>query len=230
LNFRHLNDAELANLAKQSEEKLIAYIAEARRAGELELAIRGARVLAYSYEARVRGFVFNKLGSKGPLVAEDIAEVTLADAVASVDSFAGRSMGEFRGWLFTIARRRIVDYMRKDRVDETPLEVDYGEGAEERPATRGQQQTNPMVAIDDSSVFNQAFSELNDAHKLVICLVRFYDLSHKEVAEQVNRHFKGQLDDPMTEQNVNKINSRFDKRLDELLLEADDPSPPDDDD
>jgi hypothetical protein len=33
----------------------------------------------------------------------------------------------------------------------------------------------------------------------------------------------------MTEQNVNQINSRFEKRLEELLREADDPSPPDDD-
>ena len=80
------------------------------------------------------------------------------------------------------------------------------------------------------SIFNQAFSELNDAHKLVICLIRFYGLPHKKVAEQVNRHFGDQLNDPMTEQNVNQINSRFDRRLDELLVEADDPPPLDDDD
>ena len=77
--------------------------------------------------------------------------------------------------------------------------------------------TDTLEAVDRGSIFNQAFSELNEAHKLVIFLIRFYDPTHKQVAEQVNRHFKGQLDDPMTEQNVNQINSRFDKRLDELL-------------
>ena len=81
------------------------------------------------------------------------------------------------------------------------------------------------------SVFTQAFDELKqDSHKLVICLVRFYDLPHKEVAEKVNSQFGDQLTDPMTEQNVNQINSRFDKRLDELLREAEDPPPPDHDD
>ena len=105
--------------------------------------------------------------------------------------------------------------------------MDWGEGPQERDDIGS---SDPLDAVDRASIFNQAFSELNDAHKLVICLIRFYDLSHKEVAEQVNRHFKGQMDDPMTEQNVNQINSRFEKRLEELLQEADDPSPPDDDD
>jgi RNA polymerase sigma factor (sigma-70 family) len=230
VNFRERNDAELAKLARDSEEKLIAYIVEARRADRLEAAVQGAQILAFRYQERIRGFVFNRLGSKGPLVVDEIAERTLADAISSMESFAGSTIGEFRGFVFRIARRRIADYLRKGRVEEEPLEVDWGEGTEERPATEQQKQANPQAAIDEASVFNQAFAELNEAHKLVICLIRFYALPHKKVAEQVNRHFGSQLNDPMTEQNVNQINSRFDKRLDELLDEADDPPPLDDDD
>jgi RNA polymerase sigma factor (sigma-70 family) len=229
LNFRQRSDPELARLAQEDGDRLLAYLIEARRANQLEAATKAAQILAYSYEDALKGFVFNKIASRGPLVVENLAELTLVDAVKAAGTFRGHTMGEFRGLLFTIARRRIADYLDKKQLSEEPLEVDWGEGAKERDTTDSRRFTDPTVAIEDSSIFNQAFEELNDAHKLVIYLVRFYDCSHREVAEQVNRHFKGQLADPMTEQNVNKINSRFDNRLDELLREADDPSPPDDD-
>lgn len=223
MNFRERNDAELGKLASESEEKLIAYIVAARRAGRSDAAVQAARVLAFRYERRIRGFVLNRLGSKGRAVCDEVAEMALAGAIASVGGFEGSTAGEFRAFVFRIAGRRIADYHRKGRVEEEPLEVDWGEGEQERGATAGQKEADPLRAVDDASVFNQAFGELNDSHKLVICLVRFYDLPHKKVAEQVNRHFGSQLNDPMSEQNVNKINSRFDKRLGELLAEADDP-------
>ena len=165
-----------------------------------------------------------RIQDRGGAVADEIAETAISDAITSAESFAGSTIGEFRSWVFTIARRRIADYHRKGRVETEPLEVDWGEGARERELSGG----NPIEAIDKGSVFNQAYSELNDAHKLVICLIRFYGLPHRKVAEQVNRHFGAQLNDPMTEQNVNQINSRFDKRLDQLLGEAEDPPPNDD--
>jgi RNA polymerase sigma factor (sigma-70 family) len=220
-NFRELNESELAKLSRDSEEELIAYVVEARRAGRDEAAIKAAQILAFRYQERIRGFVRVKIAGKGSGVADDVAETALSDAIVSMESFAGSTIGEFRSWVFTIARRRIADYLRKGRVETEPLEVDWGEGARERELPGG----NPIEAIDRGSVFNQAYSELNDAHKLVICLVRFYGLPHKKVAEQVNRHFGAQMNDPMTEQNVNKINSRFDKRLDQLLGEAEDPPP-----
>ena len=60
-------------------------------------------------------------------------------------------------------------------------------------------------------------------HREVVIRVRFRRVSHKEAAEYVNRHFGDETDDPMTEQNVSQINSRFGKRLKELLREAEDP-------
>jgi DNA-directed RNA polymerase specialized sigma24 family protein len=230
LNFRQRSDPELARLAQEDPDGLLAYLVEARTANQIEAAVKAAQILAYSFDKQLRGFVFNKLGSKGPLVVENIAELTLVDGIKAAAAFKGHTMGEFRALLFTIARRRIADYLDKKQVDETPLDVDWGEGTHERDTTDSRRFTDPTTAIDDSSVFNLAFSELNDSHKLVIYLIRFYDCAHRDAAEQVNRHFEGQLTDPMTEQNVNQINSRFDKRLDELLREADDPSPPDADD
>ena len=70
-------------------------------------------------------------------------------------------------------RRRIADYLDKKRVREEPLDIDWGEGETERDTADSRRFTDPTIAIEDSSVWNQAFEELNDSHKLVICLVRF---------------------------------------------------------
>ena len=144
MNFRQRNDAELAELAKRDEERLLAYIVEARRTGQVEAAVKAAQVLAYSYDQQIRGFVHNRLGSKGSWSPTSSPALTLADAIASVGRFEGSSMGEFRALLFTIARRRIADYLRKGRVEEEPLEINRGErhlGAEGDggPRTRSRQ-------------------------------------------------------------------------------------------
>jgi RNA polymerase sigma factor (sigma-70 family) len=224
LNFRERNDVDLARLG---DEELVAYLVEARRAGRTEAAVTAAQVLALRYEPRIRGFVANRLGSKGAAVVDDVAERTLTDAIASAAGFGGESVKEFGAWIFRIARRRIVDYHRKGRVDEIPLEVETKEGETvERVIKTG----DPTRVIDHASVINQALGEQNDAHREATVLVRFRGYAHKEAADEVNRQFKGKLNDPMTEQNVSQINSRFGKRLDELLDEAEEPPPVDDDD
>ena len=224
MNFRQFNDDELGGLP---DEELIAYVTRARKAGQLDAAVTAVQVLAYSYEDRVRGFIYNQLGSKGARVVDEVAERTIADAIASAASFQGDDIKQFRAWVFQIARRRRVDYLRKRRVDEVPMAFERGEDSDEREFGEG----DPIDAIDRGSIFNQALSELNkDEHKFIVLLDAFRDLPHKQIAEHVNRHFGDRLDDPMSEQNVNKILSRFHKRLDKLLDEADDPAPPTDDD
>ncbi|CAN5485877.1 hypothetical protein BH20ACT15_BH20ACT15_14540 [soil metagenome] len=161
------------------------------------------------------GFIQNQLGSKGRQVVDQVAARTIADAIAAAASFEGETIEQFRAFLFTIARRRRVDYLRKKRVDEVPLVNERDEDAREREFAEG---GDPLEAVDRASVFNQAFAELTkDSHKLVVLLTVFHDLPARQTAEQVNRQFELDSDDLMTEQNVNQINSRFRKRLDELL-------------
>lgn len=210
-NFRELNDAELYEL---TDEELIAYIVKARGAGRTAAAELAVQVLAFKHERQVTGFIYNQLGSKGPEVVEQVAARTIADAIAAAASFEGETIEEFRGFLFRIARRRRVDYLRKKRIDQVPLVNERDEDEREREFPGG---GDPLEAVDEGSVFNQAFAELRkDSHKLVV-LLAMHGYSAKEVAEKVNRQFGASGDDPMTDQNVNQINSRFRKRLDELL-------------
>ncbi|HUQ39078.1 MAG TPA: RNA polymerase sigma factor, partial [Acidimicrobiales bacterium] len=44
--------------------------------------------------------------------AEDVASATWLDAARNLRSFAGTE-DDFRGWLFSIARRRLIDHLRR---------------------------------------------------------------------------------------------------------------------
>lgn len=223
-NFREFNDAELAKL---SDEDVIAYVVRARATGRDDAAALAVQILAFAHEQRLLGWFYTQIGSKGRQVVEELTEITLASAMGSAASFEGEALPSFRAWLFRIARYRRADYFRKKRVDEEPFATDYGDEEQEREFGAG----DPLGAIDDADVFNQAFEELNkDSHKLVVMLGLLYGFAHKDVAERVNRQFGEDSDDPMTENNVSKILSRFNKRLDQLMDEAENPQPPDDDD
>ena len=155
MNFRQLSDPELDRLGKEDQPALFEYMVSARRAGRLEDAKRAAQILAYSYDRIVRGYMRNKIGSKGPMVVDELAGQTLADAVRAAGNFKGSTMGEFRSLVFTIARRRRADYLEKHSVKdekgekrqvvEEPWEKDFGEGPTERPAD-GRHETDPTDA------------------------------------------------------------------------------------
>jgi RNA polymerase sigma-70 factor, ECF subfamily len=59
-----------------------------------------------------------------PNDGEDLASETWLDAVAGLDRFQGNEWA-FRRWLFTIARRRLIDHRRRgERLRRTPTSLD----------------------------------------------------------------------------------------------------------
>jgi RNA polymerase sigma factor (sigma-70 family) len=231
--FREFRDDELAGL---SDEELMDYIRRARAAGRMDAASTAARILAFSYEDMVRSFVRNRVSDMGDQVIEDIVEVAVFDAVRSAESFKGETVPQFRAFVYTIAGRRIDDYHRKGRVRHgdkdikvktTPLEYE----SDEEIRHHDEPVIDPSDALLEGILFSQALFELErDDHRMVIELRRFRGLSYREIADEVNRHFGGRVDDSMTENNANKIDSRFEERFQRLLVEAEDPPPLDDDD
>src|SRR3954453_6137077 len=134
---------------------------EARRSARTEAAVLAAKVLAFRYEPRIRAFVRTRLGSKGEIATDEVAGRTFSDAIASIANFEGESVPEFGGWIFRIAKNRIVDYHRKGRVEEIPLEwlAPDGEWVEREIETG-----DPTAVIDRGDVINQALSELSRTH------------------------------------------------------------------
>jgi RNA polymerase sigma-70 factor, ECF subfamily len=80
-------------------------------------------VLFRTYQPAVRRY----LGGRLPDVAEDLAAQTWLDVARNLHSFSGDE-GDFRRWLFTIARRRLQDELRRrtrrpEQLTDTPPEV-----------------------------------------------------------------------------------------------------------
>ena len=221
--FRERPEHELADLA---EEDLLGYIVATRGEGRIEAATAAAQILAWRHEEQVEAFVAGQLPDIPRDDRDEIAEQTLFGAIRYAAKFKGETLPEFRGIIFTIARRRIADYLRdhyKDGVRIRESSLDDESGAEKpRPELKVEDPAEDVVETTHrKAIFKRAYLELKEeSHRMVIRLVKFEQLSHREAAEQVNRHLGDGLSDPMTEQNVNKINSRFDRRLEELRQEA----------
>ena len=148
-------------------------------------------MLAFRYEPRIRAFVRTRLGSKGEIVTDEVAGRTFSDAIASIANFEGESVPEFGGWIFRIAKNRIVDYHRKGRVRPGPAGYPNRARASGGAGHRDGRSRRGVRPRPTSST--RRFDELNERHREVVIRVRFHRTSHKEAAEYVNRHFEDQM-------------------------------------
>lgn len=120
----------------------------------LDAVRRGDEAAATELFRRIQPRLLRYLRSQEPRVAEDLAaEVWLAVA-SGLGSFQGDEVG-FRAWVFTIARRRVVDHRRRglrrrtttvsrDELTERP---DQGTGADPTAASEGQAAVDLIVAL-----------------------------------------------------------------------------------
>jgi RNA polymerase sigma-70 factor, ECF subfamily len=107
-------------------------------AGErFELTIRAAKAGAeWALSALYREFhpgVLRYLRAREPGEAEDLASEVWIDVAEGLSGFEGDEAG-FRCWLFTIARRRLIDWQRRagrGRVNTVPFEPLAGDAESE---------------------------------------------------------------------------------------------------
>jgi RNA polymerase sigma factor (sigma-70 family) len=186
LSFRALPEHALDLL---DDEALIAYIRAATEAGAEADALRGLAVLVYGYARQVERRMALRLPAH---VVEDVAHEALVRAVGS--AFHGRSTGEFRSWLHTIADRTVVDWYR--RRERSPAQVALGEddstGIEAVDSATGLVELQMLIA--------DLMLELNDRHRQVVDLHVFGDLTAREVCDRI---------DGVSPDNVAQIASRF---------------------
>jgi RNA polymerase sigma factor (sigma-70 family) len=206
VTFEPLSDHDLHKL---SDDGLIAYIRDARDAGELPHARRSLMFLVYGYERDVKRRLSMKVPSH---VVDDLAHDALVRAIAA--AFDGTSVGEFRNWLHTIVDRTAVDFFRRAerRPKETLLPSEHaGEddvwGAE--PALESE-----AGAVELRIIVEEVLDTFNEKHRLVIELHVFQGFAAAEVCDRI----KG-----MSEDNVAQIASRFRAKLRARLDSGDGP-------
>lgn len=204
--FRRKSEGELAKL---SEDELIAYLLTARRAADKEASGLALAMLSWGFMDNVRYRVALKVPREA---VDEVAESVLLSALTS--EFDGASVGEFRKWIGAIIQRRVADYHRDPRRDVRlgPLPSEHLDDDEvwgDEPSIEFEGE-----AIDIERAIETALGESNPTHRRVIELTIFDDAAPKDVA--------GQLD--VTVDNVHQIVRRFRVRLDELLSSDDDTS------
>jgi RNA polymerase sigma factor (sigma-70 family) len=126
--------------------------------------------------------VLRYLSSREPVEAEDLASEVWLDVASGIHRFRGDE-GGFRAWVFTIARRRLVDLRRRAAVRKTapsPRELlggDRGVGNVEEEA---------LAALGSNSALARIASLPPDQADVVLLRV-LGDLSVAEVAEIVHK-------------------------------------------
>jgi RNA polymerase sigma-70 factor (ECF subfamily) len=106
---------------------------------------------------------------------QEIVQDTFVRAFASIDSFRGDST--LRTWLFTIARRLLLDRRRSERRRGTQVEV------EEADAVTEYDPLDSLIADETRSRMSAAMKRLSPTQREVFVLRVSEGLSYKEIAE-----------------------------------------------
>lgn len=125
------------------------------------------------FAPRVKGFLIRS-GASEPL-AEECTQEVMATVWHKAHLFDGSRAG-VSTWIFTIARNKRIDALRKQRRPE-PEEVTWG--PEEEP-----DQTDVLALQQDTRKLAIALAQLPEKQRILIERAYFADLSHSEIAEE----------------------------------------------
>jgi RNA polymerase sigma-70 factor (ECF subfamily) len=106
---------------------------------------------------------------------DEVVQDTFVRAFNAIDSFRGDS--SFRTWLFTIARRLLLDRRRSEQRNRTVSDV------EERDAVTRFDALDTMVADESLERVRSAVDSLSPKQREVFTLRVEQGLSYKEIAE-----------------------------------------------
>lgn len=110
------------------------------------------------------------LGDRG--LAEDIVQETTIRAWRNIDRLLGME-GSIRGWLFTVTRHLVIDWVRKPSARKEVVGVTYTEPASVTDVTE---------AIHDALVTSPLLGRLSPEHRAVLVCTYLWDRSIQETA------------------------------------------------
>jgi RNA polymerase sigma-70 factor, ECF subfamily len=133
---------------------------------------RAATLLVERHAGAVARFA-SSVGAKGDV--HDVVQDTFVRAFASLDSFRGDS--SLRTWLFTIARRLLLDLRRSERRRGEQVEVQEHDAATEYDSL------DSVVAEETRKRMHTAVARLSKTQREVFMLRVTEGLSYKEIAD-----------------------------------------------
>ncbi|WP_151483140.1 sigma-70 family RNA polymerase sigma factor [Streptomyces albicerus] len=110
------------------------------------------------------------LGDHG--LAEDIVQETTIRAWRNIDRLLGME-GSVRGWLFTVTRHLVIDWVRKPHARKEVVGVTYSD-----PVSR----TDSTEAVHDALVARPLLRRLSPDHRAVLVHIYLCDRSIQETA------------------------------------------------
>lgn len=115
-------------------------------------------------------------GERGDV--EEIVQDTFVKAFGAIDSFRGES--SLRTWLFTIARRLILDRRRSEKRRRETAEVKEGDAVSEYGAL------DSIIAAEAAERVRVALDKLSPTQREVFLLRAQQGMAYKEIAEVVD--------------------------------------------
>jgi RNA polymerase sigma-70 factor (ECF subfamily) len=135
---------------------------------------RAATLLVERHASAVARFVAS-IGARDDV--EEVVQDTFVRAFASLDGFRGES--SLRTWLFTIARRLVLDRRRSARRRGEQVEVQESDAATEYDSLDG------VVADETHRRLRSALERLSPTQRAVFVLRVSEGMSYAEIAETV---------------------------------------------
>lgn len=133
---------------------------------------RAATLIVERHAGAVARFAAS-VGARGDV--QDLVQDTFVRAFGALDSFRGES--SFRTWLFTIARRLLLDLRRAERRRGEQVEV------KENDATTDYDALDSFVAEETKQRMQAAVARLSKTQREVFLLRVSEGLSYKEIAD-----------------------------------------------
>ncbi len=147
-----------------TDRQLIQRIAKGDRAA--------MRVFYERYHDAAYRFIRSRGGDE--FEAADVLQDAMMEVWRAADRFQGASSA--RTWLFSIARNKMIDRIRKgsriDHFDEAPEQVDDAPGPHA-----------VLETVDDHALLKSCVEKLSEAHRRVIHLAFFEDMTYPDISE-----------------------------------------------
>lgn len=130
------------------------------------------------YNRQLFRFIFNMTRQKE--LSEDMVQNIFMRMLKYPEGFMG--FGEFRMWMYHIARNSVYDHFRK--VKRTPAHSDVKDYEEK---VVGDQKTDGQLEKDEElKLLEKAMGKLSDENRELLILCRFQELKYSEIAKILN--------------------------------------------